>query len=184
MEWIHFSWLTLYMLATLYTFGWDVRMDWKLGQLLRAGYGLGVFPYKSIYYFAIGADLILRFGWTATCPSLVWRQVDVLQKYLWLLPVLSTIEILRRAMWLVLRLESEHLHNTEGFRRVDVVPLHFDHAVKEQEAKKEKAAADKSRRFEVLIEGLVYLAVVGILALAAVSDIADPTRSFGNKTSV
>ena len=51
-------------------------------------------------------------------------------------------------------------------------------------SKKEKAAADKSRRFEVLIEGLVYLAVVGILALAAVSDIADPTRSFGNKTSV
>ena len=30
-------------------------------------------------------------------------------------------------MWAVLRLESEHLHNTEGFRRVDVIPLHFDH---------------------------------------------------------
>ena len=163
-----------------------VRMDWKLGQLSEGGLRpRRMFPYKSIYYFAIGADLILRFGWTATLvPHWFGRQVDVLQKYLWLLPVLSTIEILRRAMWLVLRLESEHLHNTEGFRRVDVVPLHFDHAVKEQEAKKEKAAADKSRRFEVLIEGLVYLAVVGILALAAVSDIADPTRSFGNKTSV
>jgi hypothetical protein len=35
-------------------------------------------------------------------------------------------------MWLILRLESEHLHNTEGFRRIDRVPLHFDHALKEQ----------------------------------------------------
>ena len=35
--WVHFLWILVYMLATLYTFAWDVFMDWKLGQLNAGG---------------------------------------------------------------------------------------------------------------------------------------------------
>lgn len=85
---------------------------------------------------------------------------------------------MRRAMWLMLRLESEHLHNTEGFRRVDVVPLHFDHAETEQErATRSSKEAMTSRRVEVVVEVLVYTAVVAVLVVAAVSEFTrEPER--------
>ena len=35
------------------------------------------------------------------------------------------MEIIRRSFWGVLRLENEQLRNTQGFRRVDVIPLSF-----------------------------------------------------------
>lgn len=38
-------------------------------------------------------------------------------------------ELFRRTMWSFFRLENEHLRNTQGFRRVDFIPLHFDHGV-------------------------------------------------------
>lgn len=41
-------------------------------------------------------------------------------------PLLSYAEIFRRAMWSVFRVENEHLNNTLGYKRVDIVPLHFD----------------------------------------------------------
>ena len=80
-----------------------------------------------------------------------------------LLPIVIVAELWRRAMWAIFRLESEHLHNTEGFRRVAVVPLHFDHT-----AQKDKEP-DFTRR-EVLMELLVYAVVVAVLAYGATQD--------------
>ena len=37
-----------------------------------------------------------------------------------------TVELFRRTIWSFFRLEHEHRQNTEGFRRVNVVPLHFN----------------------------------------------------------
>ena len=36
-----------------------------------------------------------------------------------------SLELFRRTLWGFFRLEHEHRSNTEGFRRVDFVPLHF-----------------------------------------------------------
>ena len=50
---VHASWIFVYTSATLYTFWWDVCMDWHLGQW-RAG-GLRerrMFQFKSVYYAA------------------------------------------------------------------------------------------------------------------------------------
>ena len=76
---------------------------------------------------------------------------------------IACAEMCRRAMWAVLRLEAEHLHNTEGLRRVAVIPLHFDPKRESNEA----ATAAPVRRCGVLVELLAYAAIVGVLALLA-----------------
>ena len=48
-------------------FAWDVRMDWKLGDISSLGLReRRMFQYRAVYYAAICIDLVLRFGWTAT----------------------------------------------------------------------------------------------------------------------
>lgn len=44
----------------------------------------------------------------------------------YLTAVSMVLELFRRTIWSFFRLEHEHRHNTQGFRRVGVVPLHFN----------------------------------------------------------
>ena len=126
-----------------------------------------MFSRDWVYHLAIGLDLVLRFGWTATLiPQFqsVGYQLDNGQ---WLeisLQVaLACGELCRRAMWAVFRLEAEHLHNTEGLRRIAVIPLHFDPKREASEAQ----TAEPVRRCGVLVELLAYATLVGVLALLA-----------------
>ena len=77
--------------------------------------------WQEWYYLAIGADLILRFGWALTLVPGTQSVGNLLAKEGGYLEVISTValawaELCRRAMWAVFRLEAEHLHNTEGLR--------------------------------------------------------------------
>ena len=69
---------------------------------------------------------------------------------------------------------QEHLHNTEGFRRVDVVPLHFDHAPASDSPKSGKDGAGASRKWEAVMELLLYAVLVAFLASLAVARPAIP----------
>jgi hypothetical protein len=147
-------------------------MDWKLGDC--AAHGLRprrMFPGTAIYYVAVVVDFVLRFAWTATLVPHWFSSFgdsDGLHGVpTWvpqaLLPLVAAGEILRRTMWAIFRLETEHLHNTEGFRRVDLIPLHFDHAPEEQQSEtKERRPATG-----MLIELLFYVLVVTLLGWAA-----------------
>lgn len=115
----------LFITSSLYSFCWDVYMDWGLG---RREYGfLGprlMFPKKSQYYSVIAADLVLRFMWVLTLvPPQSGAQFE-LPAYL--SAISMTVELFRRTIWGFFRLEYEHRQNTSGFRRVNVVPLHFN----------------------------------------------------------
>jgi hypothetical protein len=99
-------------------------MDWGLG---RPSYGfLGprlMFPNKFYYYGVMALDLVLRFLWV---QSLIPPQSGAsfeIPSYLTLITM--ALELFRRTLWGFFRLEHEHRHNTEGYRRVDFVPLHF-----------------------------------------------------------
>mmetsp|Transcript_18450 Transcript_18450/g.46344 ORF Transcript_18450/g.46344 Transcript_18450/m.46344 type:complete len:169 (-) Transcript_18450:72-578(-) len=116
------------------------------------------------YYLAIVADLVLRFGWTLTLVPGTQSVGHLLKtgdgfEAFWVI-ALAWLELLRRAMWAVFRLEAEHLHNTEGLRRVAIIPLHFD-SVKPASANTE---ASSERRCGVLVELLAYAIIVGLLA--------------------
>lgn len=160
------AWLGAYFGSTMYTFVWDVGIDWRLGQVehrwLRER---RMFSRDWLYYAAIGADFVLRFGWTATLVPGSQPDSFLLDNGRWLEIISSSAlaagEMCRRAMWAVLRLETEHLHNTEGLRRVEVIPLHFDPKIDAL------PDAQNERRCGVLIELLVYATVVGVFALVA-----------------
>ena len=82
-----------------------------------------------VYYVATVADLVMRFVWTLTL--IPFSENSPLGSYMAaaLNPFLASVELVRRAMWSCLRLEAEHLRNTEGFRSVDFIPLHFNRDV-------------------------------------------------------
>jgi len=171
-SWIHVGWFTTYLASTLYSFAWDVRMDWKLGCMgLRERL---MFRSRLVYHAAIVIDLLLRFGWTATLVphwiSIIAENSGYYQTYTshLVMPAVAAAEIGRRAMWAVFRLESEHLHNTEGFRRIDVIPLHFDHAPREDSPSQSSSTA-RRYRLDLLGELLVYTSVVVILGYVAVT---------------
>jgi hypothetical protein len=129
-------WFGLFVVSSLYSYFWDVYMDWGLG---RPKFGfLGsrlMYPNKSNYYAAMVTDLFLRFMWVLTLiPPQSGASFEI-PNYLTL--VTMAIELFRRTIWGFLRVEHEHRHNTAGFRRVDFVPLHFstghDHRYKRKE---------------------------------------------------
>jgi len=117
-------WMGLFILSSLYSFFWDVYMDWGLG---RPEYNfLGsrlMFPKRIYYYTVIVLDLFLRFMWVLTLVPPHSGARFELPNYLTALTM--ALELCRRAMWGFFRLENEHRCNTEGFRRVEFVPLHF-----------------------------------------------------------
>ena len=71
-------------------------------------------------------------------------------------------------MWAVLRLEAEHLHNTEGFRRVEVIPLHFDRTVSAAAAQGNSKRREQRGKIALVVELLAYIAIVALLTFLSV----------------
>lgn len=104
------AWILCMCSSTLYTFFWDVTMDWGLGNW-KAG-GLRdelMFPQRWVYYVAIVVDLFARFAWTLTLLPQGEDSPFSPDFVLYLQPSLAAGEILRRTMWGMFRLEWEHI---------------------------------------------------------------------------
>ena len=116
-----------YIISTLYTFSWDILVDWELQQRLRPDGRRMAFGHRWPYGVALVLDFFLRFLWTLTLTP---TRVDGSTPFgsfvnATLAPMLPYFEIGRRSMWSLIRLEREHLTNSAGYR---VVPLHFDNS--------------------------------------------------------
>lgn len=152
----------LFIASSLYSFCWDVYMDWGLG---RWEYGfLGprlMFPKKSYYFMVIAADLVLRFMWVLTLIPPQSGAKFELPAYL--SAISMTVELFRRTIWSFFRLEHEHRQNTQGFRRVNVVPLHFNTGHKHKYNERHWVG------WRVLVEiGVVTSVVVAISAVSVI----------------
>ena len=162
-------WISSYALSTLYTYLWDVLMDWGLSmswskfQMLRKRRMISVVRWP--YYSAMVADFFLRFLWTVSlvpASASVGFGVFLHDK---IVPWLGFIEIFRRSMWSVFRLENEHLNNTSGYRRSKYVPLHFDEHSRQKSVPKKRV-----RPRDVALEiTLIVLAAVAVGVLAALT---------------
>ena len=178
-------------------------MDWRLGELSAGGLReRTMFRNKWFYYAAIASDLVLRFGWTLTLTPRSGISNSIGKGAApGVGPVLAQgwrfglifVEMARRAMWSVLRLETEHLHNTEGFRRIDVIPLHFDRKkpptpdgvrrARGGRGHREGEASESRGRLFMFFEVVTYIALVALLAgLAALvrPRVLDPNRGEDN----
>jgi len=156
-------WMGLFIASSLYSFWWDVYMDWGLGR--REDGFLGprlMFPRRSYYFMVISADLVLRFMWVLTLiPPQSGAQFE-LPAYL--SAISMTVELFRRTIWSFFRLEHEHRQNTEGFRRVNVVPLHFNTGHKHKYNERHWVG------WKVLVEIVIVTSIV--IAISAFSVIA------------
>jgi len=72
-------------------------------------------------------------------------------------PVLSYAEVFRRAMWSAFRVENEHLNNTLGYKRAEVVPLHFERPA--------PASADEKTGTSLLAVVLEVALFIGVVLL-------------------
>jgi len=156
-------WMGVFMSSSLYSYFWDIRMDWGLGRPKHGFLGPRLmFPKKNMYYLVMIADLFLRFMWVTTLIPPQSGAAFEIPQYLSL--VTMSMELFRRTIWGFLRLEHEHRHNTQGFRRVDFVPLHFSTETSHKDKKKEHAG------WQVLSEVIaVTLVVLTISAWSVIS---------------
>ncbi|KAL1518912.1 hypothetical protein AB1Y20_003185 [Prymnesium parvum] len=118
---VAFAWIVSYIVSTLYTFSWDIGVDWELQHRLRGRRMVWINRWP--YCVALVLDFFLRFVWTLTlAPGTTpfGSFVDTT-----LSPMLAYLEIGRRSLWSLIRLEREHLTNSASY---SVVPLHFDNS--------------------------------------------------------
>ncbi len=97
--------------------------DWGLGNRKHRFLREKLLYPVWVYYFAIVANLALRLMWAFTISPATVGIVGAEKEFLFA-TILAGIEICRRAMWNMLRLENEQLNNIGKFRAVDIhVPL-------------------------------------------------------------
>lgn len=157
-----FFWLGLFITSSLYSFFWDVYIDWGLGDW-QHGFltERRMFPNRFYYYLVIALDLFLRFMWVNTLvPPSSGASFEV-PEYLSFLTMF--LELLRRTLWAFFRLENEHRQNTNKYRRTDFVPLHFDtgHELELKESKKHLG-------WNVLAEVIVVMLLVMAVSVSSI----------------
>eukprot|EP00070_Physeter_catodon_P037328 XP_028344222.1 SPX and EXS domain-containing protein 1-like [Physeter catodon] len=113
-------WVSSYVCGTIYMFFWDVKVDWGLmpdpDHFLRAA-GRSMYPSWMYQSIAVG-NLIGRVTWAITLMPMSFSSLGSHLLNL----VISVVEISRRAAWVVLRLENEHISNSSKYRATLWVP--------------------------------------------------------------
>ncbi|KAL0806769.1 hypothetical protein Bca101_099261 [Brassica carinata] len=122
------GWLCLVVvmssIATVYQLYWDFVKDWGLLQHNSNNPWLRnqlMLRQKSIYYFSMVLNIVLRLAWLQTVLHSSFEHVNYRVTGLFL----AALEVIRRGHWNFYRLENEHLNNAGKFRAVKTVPLPF-----------------------------------------------------------
>ncbi|KJE90575.1 xenotropic and polytropic murine leukemia virus receptor xpr1 [Capsaspora owczarzaki ATCC 30864] len=188
-------WVICASISAVYSYTWDIKMDWGLTErkykFLRKE--LVYYP-KFVYYFAMVLDLALRFLWTFTIAP--QQNIGNFLSSQIFLSVLAFLEVSRRCMWNIFRLENEHLNNCGQFRVIHDVPLPFRPLKQDEEevplqaaklrnpAPSEPASELPSRAPSVIPEDIspAHLAAVpSINSTLAPDDALDPFKALEKK---
>ena len=124
-----------------------------------------MFSRTWLYYMAMLVDLLLRGLWVLTLVPSVQDLLGITNHNLSLYVnfILSWAELGRRTMWSMLRVENEHLFNTQGYRRVDYIPLFFETPI----APKKTFSSLWTKLALILELSMFFVAMVGVLVFAA-----------------
>ncbi|XP_019254643.1 PREDICTED: phosphate transporter PHO1 homolog 10-like isoform X2 [Nicotiana attenuata] len=112
------------VVAALANICWDIRMDWGLLQRNSRNFLLRdklLLPHRSAYYIAMILEVLLRFVWLQLVLSFDMRPLRGKA----ITSTFACLEILRRSIWNVFRLENEHLNNVGEYRAFKSLPLPF-----------------------------------------------------------
>ena len=167
------AWISCLFIGALYSFAWDVVMDWGLVEVSCATDSTAdstrsrfpVFPLKIhwkttrdrvfrstwFYAWAVCSNLVGRFAWAVTITPHMNHGVFFIFSGLTnegLATLVAVVELLRRAQWTFLRLENEYLNNAAHYRSVVAAPMLLDDAWSERwdaEWRFEREEAEASR---------------------------------------
>ncbi|XP_043069161.1 solute carrier family 53 member 1 [Drosophila bipectinata] len=109
------AYLIMAVMSSTYSLSWDLLMDFGLFRIWK---GENIFLRESLvypktfYYFAIVENVVLRFAWIMEFTLV---NVGICKAYNGK-SLLLFLEIFRRLIWNLLRLENEHLNNCGKFR--------------------------------------------------------------------
>lgn len=173
-------WLASTIASTLYTFVWDVTMDWGLSLNITKLRPTLLFTNRWFYYWAIISNFFLRFGWVITLvpfdlfesPAGIKAQSDstylsyLAQSQGLLIATLASLELFRRFQWTLIRVEWEQINNGSGFRLSYYQPMFFQQrGAGSQPATKEVRETSTRLIVEVIsmVAGVLVIAVIGAL---------------------
>ncbi|SCU81646.1 LANO_0B03774g1_1 [Lachancea nothofagi CBS 11611] len=119
---------------------WDIIMDWSLLQINsrnwllrddlylagRKNWKTGVYSRrrKVIYYAAMVWDVLMRFQWVVYAVAPATMQQSAVTTF-----ILAALEVSRRFVWVVFRVENEHVANVHLFKVSGEVSLPFPSTV-------------------------------------------------------
>ncbi|KAH9882647.1 hypothetical protein J1614_000883 [Plenodomus biglobosus] len=115
--------ITFATINGIYTSVWDIMFDWSLGDPhAKHPFLRKELAYKKIwwYYGAMMMDPILRFNWVLYTIIPLQLQHSAVTSF-----CVSLLEIFRRGVWSIFRVENEHCTNVGRFRASRDVPLPY-----------------------------------------------------------
>lgn len=119
---IFWAWVVFAMISTCFSFYWDIYFDWGLLQKSKRN------PYlrddlcyggRGLYYFIMIINFVLRLSWVFSLSPNIVASFHILPVLFSL--ITGSVEIIRRGVWNLLRVEKEHLANCEQFKAVSGV---------------------------------------------------------------
>ncbi|EFC45668.1 predicted protein [Naegleria gruberi] len=115
------------IISTCLKLYWDLRVDMGLFEKKTKYWGLRsklIFS-PQYYYMAMFSNIILRWVWL---PFLFVKSFVKIEKETleWILYLFVFLEILRRFIWNIFRIEHENIANIENYRATKEIPLPFD----------------------------------------------------------
>ena len=162
------TWVEIFVVSSVYSWVWDVKMDWGLGKIEYKLLGPRLmFPSTIHYYGVIFADLFLRFMWMQSLVPPSSGAHFELPAYL--TAINMTLELIRRTLWSFFRLENEHRKRTQHYGKeddIDFVPLHFSTGI-DHKYQKSQQQTGKTVLFEVLAVGVAVFALCIVVVIIA-----------------
>ncbi|KAI9008278.1 EXS family-domain-containing protein [Gaertneriomyces semiglobifer] len=117
-------WIIFAVAASLFAHFWDVSFDWGLSQKNKVNKYLRkviIYP-RWLYIVAIGLNFLLRLSWVFLLSPNNWGLFHDARLVVYLQ---AQVEMFRRFIWSIIRMENEHLNNVGKFRAITEVPLPF-----------------------------------------------------------
>jgi hypothetical protein len=111
-------WIFCALFSATFSWYWDVVKDWDLLHEEENYLRKKLTYSKYFYYWSIGSNLIFRLLWTLTISP---ATLTVTINSFWFSTILAICEVLRRAQWNLLRVENEHLSNSNKYKAVDIL---------------------------------------------------------------
>lgn len=103
-------WIFFAAISTGYSYYWDLYKDWNIR-------GNDKVISKRALYVVAALNLVLRANWILTINAFLLFDQIILSF------LFGCLEICRRYLWALFRVELEHSHNVENFRAIKDIPL-------------------------------------------------------------